>query len=929
MATLLRSYQIPELPDPSYPRYQLTAGGDARLACWQGCGQILRCIANLPPASVSLSLLFVFTPQESAAAAQSRLAVHLLAHAEDEQLAGMLALLLERGPLVPYYNLQPVPAPSTCWERLQAVCHVVRREDAIEPIHAPEVNDRIPRSYYSIRSFEPNEKNDYLLLDRVLGKLPERAVIEISVSPTDVSAEVDGHTRYQARMESINRSWDRDEDDEWGTPDYLGTGQGRPLSLRTRLRPLRREDPLADDILRRQRKFHESLIQPNLCFRIKVHAETVSAAQLLASVVAESSFEEGTYRLFSFDRENQHESDLLLHDYDLQTSDFSTQELLFGNQRHPYTGLVRLAHLAPAEELIGAFRLPVASCGSPCCIRKNTDPPGTNEQDLIVIGYDEEPATNGSGVPRGIPVEGLTKHVFFSGVPGSGKTTGAINQITQFHERGIPFLVIEAVKTEYRQLKSYKGNGDTPLSRLASDLRIYTPGNEAISPFRFNPLARCSGIPLDEHIENCMQCFYAAMPMSGPLPALLLEGLERIYEDHPDPEDPPIMGDLLAAVEHVLAEKGYSPETNSDIRGALDVRLGSLTHGSIGRIFQCRANVPDIAELVAAPTVIELDSLGADQTCLMSLFILMRIREHIKTTSFDGGGIRLVILLEEAHLVVGRSTEASPSEDNADPKSHAAQFVVKMLAELRALGVGVVILDQLPSAVAAAVTKNTSSKAAYRQVANDDREELGGAMLFGQLETEEIARLTPGEAYFYTEGYHGPRRIRTVNPFVGIEPGDSLLRGALLPYLQDEDWFIRAASQRQNAELDQLCRSMDAFDAYRMTIVKQAVELLASYPRILSGRSIHRRSAGLNRLLQEARCVRRELANTFDVFVRRKHRPLLGNNAGQDDAESNKFRANLIDRFQSVISPDTQSCLGKLDGLISRCKTKRHELQGV
>ena len=928
MESLSKSYQVPELPDPFYPPYLLAAGGDARSSIWQGFAQVLRCVSHLPPASVCLSLVIAFSPEASAAAAQSRVSVYILSRAEDANTAATLALLLERGPVAPYYDLRLVQSPPVPWARMTAVYHVVRREDAIEPIHSSEFNDRIPPLYYAIHPFCANEKNDYLLLDHVLDKLGQSAAVEIAVSPIDVSTELAEHTRYLARLASINRSWDRDDDESGQAVDYLGSGQTWRAGAAVNLRPLRREDPLADDILRRQRRFHETLILPNLSFRIRALAETASTANLVASVVAESAFDEGAYRLLACAAECENPA----CSSGLSAAPFSSLERLFGREpARPYAGLARLAHVASVDELTGAFRLPVASHGSPCCIRKNTDPVCEDETDLIVLGFDQEPAAEGgtsSGVPRGVPVGGLAKHAFIGGVPGVGKTTSGVNLAAQANERGIPCLILEAVKTEYRQLKPLKNRGDSPLHRLASELRVYTPGNEAVSPFRFNPMWIRTGIGRDEHIDNRLQCFNAAMPMSGPLPALLREAYERVYDEYPDRGDPPVIGELFTATERVLASKGYSPETNSDIRAALEVRLGMLTHGSIGRMFQCPENMPDIDDLLASPTVIELDNLAREQACLTTLFILTAIREWAKTTPSDQA-VRLVVFIEEAHLLVGRSTDASPSEVYADPKAHAAESIVRMLAEFRAMGVAIVILDQLPSAVAPEVIKNTSLKLAYRQVAREDREELGATMLFSPLETEEIARLQPGEAYFYREGYHGPRRIRTVNPFEGVQRGTPLLNEAIVPYLRDEPWFAQTRLGRQEAELAQLRREMDRFDSERLGFIRRAAELVAAYPRVLARRGEHRRSDGLRRLLQQTRALRGELAATFDLFTRRPYRSLLGPDDDANGAADDEFRNALIRRFDSVVAPDTQACLGKLDGLATRCAAKLRQLEGV
>ena len=328
-------------------------------------------------------------------------------------------------------------------------------------------------------------------------------------------------------------------------------------------------------------------------------------------------------------------------------------------------------------------------------------------------------------------------------------------------KHGIPFLVFEAVKTEYRGLKTFRKHTDQWVRRLAEELEIYTPGNENVSPLRYNPLEVLPGISQDEHIDNILSCFNAAMPLSGPLPALLGEALERVYENHPGMDRPPIMADLVDSAQKVLTEKGYSPDTNSDIRGALEVRLGGLTRRSIGRVFQCRRSIPSIEHLMEVPAVIELDRIPRDQACILTLFILMGIREALRAVPKSDKVPRYVIIIEEAHNIVGRTGEAQPSPDIADPKAFAAEYLCRMLAEVRALGVGIIIVDQLPSAVAPEVVKNTTTKLAFRQVYKEDREVIGASMLLSPMEIEELARLKVGEAFFYTDGYHRPRRITT------------------------------------------------------------------------------------------------------------------------------------------------------------------------
>jgi hypothetical protein len=421
---------------------------------------------------------------------------------------------------------------------------------------------------------------------------------------------------------------------------------------------------------------------------------------------------------------------------EVRVSALSAHEILFRKKDpQPYSSLSRLSHLSTVDELLGAFRLPVASFTSPNCIRKNTDPTPENGLDVVVFGSDLEVP----GLVRGARVSVLPKHVFVSGVTGSTKSNTTLNICIHLHQYSIPFMVIEAAKTEYRILKTLRNQADKTARSLAEMLEVYTPGDETVSRFRCNPLYRRAGISVDEHIDNILKCFLAAMPVEGPLPALIGEALERVYEEYPDQYNPPIMADLTAAAHRVLDEKGYSRETNSDIRSALEVRLGILIRRNIGKIFQCRKSIPSIEHLMKTPSVIEVDRLAQDQKCLLTLFLFTGIREYLKTSPINGNEIRYCIIIEEAHNIVGSNTQPLPSPNIADPKAFASEEVCRMLLEFRALGVAVIIVDPHPSSVAPEVIKSTTTKVAFRQTDKEDRDELGAAMIFGPTEIEEIA----------------------------------------------------------------------------------------------------------------------------------------------------------------------------------------------
>jgi len=287
------------------------------------------------------------------------------------------------------------------------------------------------------------------------------------------------------------------------------------------------------------------------------------------------------------------------------------------------------------------------------------------------------------------------------------------------------------------------------------------------------------------------------------------------------------MQDLVGAAQQIMSEKQYEGEVRSNLQAAIEVRLGLLTRRAIGRIFECHDSIPDVSELLVHPTIIELDYLSQDHACLLTLLLLSAIREEIRVNpKRRQPGLHHITVVEEAHNIVGRSGPAKASEDTADPKAFAAQYVSRMLAELRALGEGIIIADQLPSAVAPEVVKNTGTKLAHRLVSIDDREELGGAMLLGSTKTEEIARLSPGEAYFYAEGLHLPRRVRCLNAnaYLNLGPPPSGLE--ILPYVREDAWYLDCQERLAMTILDViLVHIVELYDAIG-DAVSQAVVIL-------------------------------------------------------------------------------------------------------
>ena len=814
-------YNIPAIPDCTHHSLVTLCGGNVREHIFRANEHLLRMIANFQEGRIALMIRFIFNPQTDKGI-QQRLKLQLAVKIGEDVSEDTVKQLIDSGPLAEFYEIRGPKGPQSDYPLpvdFPAVCEVTRQEEKVKPLVSKEQNPgRIPTLYYSLQAFEAFAENDHLAIDTLLSKMTYPCVVELLVTPVDQTEDLESQYKYITRLMSVN---EYANDSQFVPPSdgFLGGGLSQRQAI---LSVERKRDPMADEIAREHQELYRKLRQPQLLFNTKAYAMNAENALMLASAMAESGLTGGKYQLLSYSEQGSRATNnwSSTSRQDSRAMDVSLHAMhpSIWNAELPrgYRGMARLSRLATVDELKGIVRLPVAGHGSPRCIRKATDPRPILGTQHLLIGDDLE-----SGIPETrnfdnavsdmsvvfdnwtpstlelkLHLSALTKHMFVAGVPGSGKTTAVLNLLVQLFRCKIPFLVIEPVKTEYRVLKTLQNHPDPRIKELTNQLRVYSPGNDAISPFRFNPLHFPDGIGLDEHISQVLSCFEAAMPMGGPLQALIAEAVEEVYEEN-QPGVFPQMVDLLTAAGRIMESKKYEGEIRSNLQAAIEVRLGMLTRRSMGRTFRCQSNIPRVSDLLQYPTLIEMDYLSQDHACLLTLFLLTSIREQIKVNDERRTrALHHVTVIEEAHNIVGRTGTAKASEEIADPKAFAAQYVSRMLAELRALGEGIIIADQLPSAVAPEVVKNTGTKLAHRLVSNEDREDLGGAMLLDGLQVEEIARLEPGEAYFYTEGLHSPRRVQCLNANAYLHLADHIDAPSIAAIISKEDWFVQNRTAR-------------------------------------------------------------------------------------------------------------------------------------
>ncbi|HYU75630.1 MAG TPA: ATP-binding protein, partial [Ktedonobacteraceae bacterium] len=346
------------------------------------------------------------------------------------------------------------------------------------------------------------------------------------------------------------------------------------------------------------------------------------------------------------------------------------------------------------------------------------------------------------------------------------KTNTVFHLLKQAWAAKVPFLVIEPVKTEYRALLHD--------ASIANDVRLFTLGDENISPFRLNPFEVLSGTPISVHLDLLRSAFNASFGMWAPLPQVLEQCLHRIYEDRgwdiarstnyrldagADATDAfPTLSDLVAKVDEVTQKLGYEDKITADIRAALHTRLNALRAGGKGFMLDVQRSLP-MRELLEHPTILELERMGDDDDrAFMMGLLLIRLAEY-RRVSGKANGLKHVLVIEEAHRLLTNVGQRQ-SEEESNPRGKAVEAFANLLSEIRAYGQGVIVADQVPVKLAPDVIKNTNLKIAHRIVAEDDRTALAGSMVMNERQKKMLATLSPGQAIMFSEGDDAPMLVQ-------------------------------------------------------------------------------------------------------------------------------------------------------------------------
>ena len=347
----------------------------------------------------------------------------------------------------------------------------------------------------------------------------------------------------------------------------------------------------------------------------------------------------------------------------------------------------------------------------------------------------------------------LNKHIFITGVTGTGKTTTCQKLLL---ESELPFLVIEPAKTEYRILMN---------NPKTEDILIFTLGNDKVAPFRLNPFEFFEGESITSRVDMLKAAMEASFDMEAAIPQIIESAMYSCYEDYgwnidtdenekfDNPYDEgvysfPTLEDLLNKIEIEVTKHDFDDRLKKDYIGSITARLQGLLVGSKGQMLNTRRSI-DFRELIEKKVVLEIEEIknGTEKSLVMG-FILTNLREALRIKSKKNKDFKHITLIEEAHRLLSKYTPG----DSLNKKNSVETFA-DMLAEIRKYGESLIIADQIPNKMTPEVLKNTNTKIVHKIFAEDDKEAIGNTISLSKEQKDFLSSLPTGRAIVFSQSW--------------------------------------------------------------------------------------------------------------------------------------------------------------------------------
>jgi hypothetical protein len=200
----------------------------------------------------------------------------------------------------------------------------------------------------------------------------------------------------------------------------------------------------------------------------------------------------------------------------------------------------------------------------------------------------------------------------------------------------------------------------------------------------------------------------------------------------------------------------YGDEVSSNLFGALVARVKSiLRKPSLVEMYNTAAGIT-ISELLAHPTIIEMDALSENDKIMLMGILAAGVSEY--KLANPSKKVTNLLVLEEAHYLLSR-TDIS-GEANSGIRLQAVGAFIEMLSVLGGTGLGIVLIDQSPGTLVRRVIKIIVNLLVHALSDEDDRRIVGKHSRCTESQIEHIGGMQVGEAVVYLQHEGEPKNVR-------------------------------------------------------------------------------------------------------------------------------------------------------------------------
>ncbi len=359
----------------------------------------------------------------------------------------------------------------------------------------------------------------------------------------------------------------------------------------------------------------------------------------------------------------------------------------------------------------------------------------------------------------------LRRHLFVTGSNGSGKTNTIHHLATQLSD--VPILIIDPIKTEYEALMKARGKSDKiidfyrgnipqfnpfipapnitvydHISIIARVLAILSPANEAALSLIQNMVKNTYWGKLNEAIRNNR----VNLPGKNSGEPIDLDDFLEIDGQflRNNPACIPSFNDYLE-----ISLQWLKDITNEKTRWGIETiqyferRAEFLQTSLFKKVVD--SNLP-VDRYFESDYLIELGRISepTEKNALFTLFTLL-LYEHRRSQGIQDK-LQHITILEEAHRIIPGQTQKLGENIATSAEQEAATLVAQMLAEIRAFGEGIIIVDQSPNKILSDALINCNTKIIHRLGYGKDKETLAEALSLSEREKNFLSYLERGKA---------------------------------------------------------------------------------------------------------------------------------------------------------------------------------------